>query len=77
MLDSAKLPCLAAKWILLFVKAKRSKNFVLGASHGFKITRFCDSQNLDLDCHANPLDLLAMTDFFRTRFCESARNDEI
>ena len=27
--------------ILLFAKAKSSKNFVLGALHGIKLTRFC------------------------------------
>lgn len=40
MLDSANLPFfgelefMEVRGILLFVKAKRSKNFVLGVSHG-------------------------------------------
>ena len=53
-----------------FCKSKKKQKLLIGFLFEF-YPRFCESQNLVLDCHANPLDLLAMTDLFCARFCDS------
>ena len=34
----------------------------------FLTARFCDLQNLDLDCHTNPANMLAMTEYYKFAF---------